>query len=107
MASNISFVEYIAEQLHSAGEITYRKMFGEYGLYLNGKFFAVICDDRFFIKITEGGRNIAPDLKESPPYDGAKNYFLIDDIDNRDFLVKLAVVTCENLPEPKPKKRRK
>ena len=52
MASKIEFVEYIADQLKSAGVITYRKMFGEYGFYCDGKFFAVVCDDQLFIKIT-------------------------------------------------------
>ena len=60
MASNLEFVEYVAEQLSEAGEITYRKMFGEYGMYLDGKIFAVICDDQLFIKVTEAGRKIAP-----------------------------------------------
>ena len=36
MASDISFVEFIVEQIENAGEITYKKMFGEYGLYSDG-----------------------------------------------------------------------
>ena len=44
---------YIAEQFGGAGEITYKKMFGEYGLYCGGKFFAMVCDDRLFVKITD------------------------------------------------------
>ena len=30
MASKMEFVEYVADQLREAGNITYRKMFGEY-----------------------------------------------------------------------------
>ncbi len=56
MASKIEFVEFMADQLREAGTITYKKMFGEYGLYCNGKIFAVICDDQFYIKITEAGQ---------------------------------------------------
>lgn len=37
MASKPEFVEFVADQLRDAGIITYRKMFGEYGLYCNGK----------------------------------------------------------------------
>ena len=55
MASNPDFVEYVAEQLRDAGTIRSRKMFGEYGLYCNGVFFAVICEDQLFIKITPQG----------------------------------------------------
>ncbi len=107
MASKIEFVEYIAEQLREAGTITYKKMFGEYGIYCNGKIFAVICDDQFYIKITEAGKEICPDLPEQPPYKGAKNYLLVEDVENREILTKLVMATCAELPEPKPKKRKK
>jgi TfoX/Sxy family transcriptional regulator of competence genes len=104
MASRPEFVQYVTEQLQEAGAITYRKMFGEYGLYCDGKIFALICDDQLFIKITEAGKKICPDLEEAPPYEGAKPYFLIDDIDNRELLTEIVVETCKELPLPKPKK---
>ena len=37
MASNPDFVEYIRGQLSGAGEITCKKMFGDYGVYCDGK----------------------------------------------------------------------
>ena len=51
MASHQDFVDYVAEQLREAGAIRSRKMFGEYGVYCDGIFFAVICDDRLFISL--------------------------------------------------------
>ena len=53
MASHQDFVDYVAEQLREAGAIRSRKMFGEYGLFCDGVFFAVICDDQLFVKITQ------------------------------------------------------
>lgn len=50
MASSPEFVQYVADQLSAAGTITYRKMFGEYALYCNGKIFALICDDQLLLK---------------------------------------------------------
>ena len=47
MASHPDFVNYVVEQLREAGSIRSRKMFGEYGLYCDDIFFAVICDDQF------------------------------------------------------------
>ncbi len=105
MASKIEFVEFIVDQLREAGDITYKKMFGEYGLYCNGKIFAVICKDQFYIKVTQAGRKLCPDLSEAPPYEGAKNYFLVEDVDNREMLTALVTATYGELPEPKPKKR--
>ena len=37
MASSPELVQYIADQLSPCGTITFKKMFGEYGLYLNEK----------------------------------------------------------------------
>ena len=107
MASNLEFVQYIADQLKGAGEITYRKMFGEYGMYLDGKIFALICDNQLFMKITEAGKKLRPELEEAPPYEGAKNYLLVEDIDDREALMELAAATCAALPAPKPKKPKK
>lgn len=107
MSSKLEFVEFVAEQCHGAGEITYKKMFGEYGLYCNGKIFALICDDEFFVKITAPVKEKYPELPEKPPYDGAKNYFLIEDVDNAEYFTELVTMTCAALPEPKPKKPKK
>lgn len=101
MASRPEFVQYVADQLEGAGSITYRKMFGEYGMYCDGKIFALICDDQLFIKITEAGKKAAPHLEIAPPYEGAKPYFLIEDIDDREFLTEFVAETCKELSLPK------
>lgn len=107
MASSKEFAEYVAEQLSGAGRITYRKMFGEYGVYCDGKFFALICDDRLLIKITDEVKKKYPNIKEAPPYDGAKNYFLIEEIDDREFLTDISLITFESLPEKNLKPQKK
>lgn len=106
MASKPEFVQYIAEQLRDAGCITYRKMFGEYGMYCDGKLFALICDNQLFVKITDAGRRLCPQLREEAPYEGAKNYFFVEDVENRNLLASLAKITCAVLPERKPKEER-
>ena len=106
MASRLEYVQYVAEQLSGAGEITYKKMFGEYGLYCDGKIFANVSDDQLFVKITEAGRRLFPGLPEAPPYPGAKNCFLIENVDDRDFLTALTLTTCQAQPEAKTKRRK-
>lgn len=44
-------------------------------------------------------------MSEAPSYKGAKNYLLVEDVDDWELLTKLVKVTCEQLPEPNPKKR--
>ena len=105
MASNPDFVQYIADQCAEAGEIVTRKMFGDYGIYCNGKIFGLICDNRFYLKPTEAGKALLRKLELRPPYEGAKDYFYIEDVDDREYLVRLVRATCKALPEPNPKKK--
>jgi TfoX/Sxy family transcriptional regulator of competence genes len=106
MSTDISFVEFIVDQLEEAGEITYRKMFGEFALYCNGKVVALICNEQLYVKPTDAGRTfIGEDVVETPPYRGATLYFLIEDnIESRDWLSELIRLTYKELPEPKAKK---
>ena len=106
MASHPDFVNYMAEQLREAGAIRSRKMFGEYGLYCDDVFFAVICDDQLFIKVTPAGEAAFPHLPKAPPYEGAKDSFLVEDVDDRDTMTALTRITCLAL-QNQPKKRRK
>lgn len=105
MASNLGFVEYVCEQLGGAGEIAYRKMMGDYCIYCNGKVIGDICDDRFLLKPTGAGLALYPNCVLQPPYDGAKPYILVEDVDDKEFLEKLVTATSAELTAPKPKKR--
>jgi TfoX/Sxy family transcriptional regulator of competence genes len=108
MASDPGFVEFIANQIETAGVVSYRKMFGEYALYCNGKVVALICDNRLYVKKTAAGRSFIGHPVEAPPYKGAKPSFLIDDqIENREWLTQLIQLTEHELPPPKPKKKKK
>lgn len=108
MASDKEFVEFVVEQVQGAGSITYLKMFGEYGIYCNGKIVALICDNKLFIKPTDTGRAFIGHVTEAPPYPGAKNSFLIEDkIEDSDWLSELIKITEKELPIPKPKRKSK
>ena len=103
MASNTDLVQYIADQCADAGEITVRKMFGDYGIYCDGKIFGLICDDCFYVKPTEAVRPLLRVVDMRPPYEGAKDYYFIADVDDRDYLSQIVSETCRALPEPKPR----
>lgn len=108
MASDQEFVDFVIDQIENAGEITTKKMFGEYGIYADGKLFALICDNKLFVKPTKSGREFIGDVVESPPYEGAKPSFLIEEkIEDREWISELIRVTVKDLPMPKPKKRKK
>ena len=105
MASNIQFIEFIIAQIQNVGEITAKKMFGEYALYADGKIFALVCDNKLYIKPTTSGRAFIENVVESPPYQGAKPSLLIEEkVEDSKWLSELIRITIQELPEPKPKK---
>ena len=108
MASDLSFVEFVVDQVDEDCAVTHKRMFGEFGLFSDGKMFAVICDNQLFVKPTESGRAFIGKVVEAPPYPGAKLSLLIgDQIEDAGWLSELVRITTRELPAPKPKKRKK
>ena len=105
MASDINFMEHIADQAGLGRALSWRKMFGEYALYLDGRVVALVCGNQLFMKPTEGGRQVLGHVDEHPAYPGGKPWFRIgEDLDDRTLLRRLFVVTAAEVPLPKPKK---
>ena len=105
MASDLSFAEYVRDQVSGAGQVSVRKMFGEYAVYCDGKVVALICDNQLFVKPTARGRDSLASVTEAPPYPGARPHFLIgDELDDRPAMTNLIRLTTAELPLPKPKK---
>ncbi|HTN18027.1 MAG TPA: TfoX/Sxy family protein [Chitinophagaceae bacterium] len=105
MATDQQFVDFLLGQIEQAGEISAKKMFGEYGIYADGKIFGLICDNKLFLKPTVAGRAFIGEPQEAPAYPGAKPSFLIEEkIEDRKWLSELIRITVKELPAPKPKK---
>lgn len=108
MASDPSFVTYVLDQLREAGDVTAKKMFGEYGLYLGGKMVALVCDDRLYVKPTEPGLAFVGAAPAGIPYPNAKPHFEVTEkLEDRAWLGELFGLTAAALPMPKPKKPRR
>ncbi len=106
MASDLHTVLYICDQLALGERLTYKKMFGEYGLYLDGKVVAFVCDDQLFLKPTQAGRQFLGAVQLAAPYPGAKDYFLLDaELEDPERLRTALAVTAEAIPA-KPKRPR-
>ena len=104
MASRIEFVNYIVDQLSILGDVSYRPMMGEYLIYVKGKYVVGICDDKMYLKPTKKVEALLKEIVMEPMYDGAKPSFLINDVDDREYLIEIVRVTYEELPIPKKKK---
>ena len=108
MASSIDTVQYILDQAGLGRRLAFKKMFGEYALYLDGRIIALVCDDQLFLKPTLEGKAYLGSVSEAPPYPSAKNYFLLAaELDDPDRLSEALRATALALPDPKPKPKKR
>jgi len=77
MSSSQRNVDFILEQIAGAGTVSARRMFGEWGLYCDGRLVALVCDDRLFVKPTEAGREFLGEVELAQPYPQAKPWYLV------------------------------
>ena len=108
MATQQGTADYVIEQMSAAGAVSARKMFGEYGVYCDGRLVALICDDQLIVKPTPAGRALLQEVREASPYPGATPYLLIDGglWDDADWLASLIRATTAEVPLPVKKKRK-
>ncbi len=104
MATSLDFINYVCEQLNGIGNITYKKMFGEYMIYLNNKPVIIVCDNVAFVKKLDIITEMMQNADVGFPYKGAKEHYVLD-IDNADFCKKVITRIEEVTPIPKSKKK--
>ena len=104
MATNKEYLNFILDQLSGLDSITVKQMMGEYIFYHNGKISAYLCDNRLLVKPVPSAIKMLPDAKMEPPYDGAKDMLLVENVDDRDFLTELFKAMYDELPMPRKKK---
>ena len=106
MASSKEYLHFILEQLSTLDDVSYRPMMGEYILYYRGKIVGGIYDDRLLVKKTKSALEYMPAAVCDFPYEGAKEMLLVEEVDNKEFLTKLVEAMYDELPSPKPRRRK-
>ena len=106
MGTTIDFIEYICDQIAGVGEIRYKKMFGEYMVYVNGKPILLVCDNAVFVKVLPCLDETMREADRGFPYDGAKEHYVLD-IDDAKSSTEVIAILEPVTPLPKPKKKSK
>ena len=104
MATSKEYLAFILDGLSEVEGITHRMMMGEYIIYMSGRITAYLCDDRLLVKKVPSAEKLIPNAVCEPPYEGAKDMLLVDNVDDRAFLKTLFEAIYPELPEPKKKK---
>lgn len=104
MATSKEYMEYVCEQLRDIDGVTYKKMFGEYMVYVHEKPVLLVCDNTVLVKEVPELAELMRDAPEGYPYDGAKLHYLLD-IEDRE-LTSRVIAILEPIT-PLPRRRRK
>lgn len=97
MTTTKRYKDYVLEQLDLLNNITCKPMMGGYLIYYNSILFGgLYVGDRFLIKMVDSNKKY--NLKEEKPYESAKRMmYLIEDLDNKEFLKNIVIDTCKDL----------
>ena len=104
--ANRELAEYAADQLSGLDGIRYIPMMGGYIFYINNRIFGGIYEPGVMVKITEASRRAMPDAEPMPPYEGAKDMLPVTILDDREAFSRMVCEMYDELPEPKPRKRK-
>ena len=94
MASSKDYLTYVLELLREIKGISYKKMMGEFILYMDDIIFGGIYDNRFLVKKTKSIEQF--ELKEQIPYPGGKPMLLVDS-ENTDEIKDLVNIIVNEL----------
>lgn len=104
MSTSPASIDHILDTL-SDQPLTFKKMFGEYALYLNGIVVAFVCDDTLFIKPTPSALALLPEAPRGPAYPGSKDYIIgAEALDDPDLCIRALRAVASDAPAPKPRK---
>jgi TfoX/Sxy family transcriptional regulator of competence genes len=104
MATTLDYVKYVCEQIENSGAVRFKKMFGEYMVYVNEKPILLVCDNTVFVKILPRIDTLMASAERGFPYEGAKEHYVLD-IDNAELACEIVAALLPVTLPPKPRKK--
>jgi len=105
MATSVEYIQFVCDQIYGSGEVRYRKMFGEYMVYVNDKPVFLVCDETVYIKKLEELSDIMKNAECGIPYEGSKEHYVLD-IEDRDLSLQVVSILEPITPVPKPRNKK-
>lgn len=79
MATTRETADFLLAKLGHAGRFEARPMFGEFGLYADGRIVGLICDNQLYVKILPASAGLASVCDQDAPYPGAKPHYVVEE----------------------------
>lgn len=105
MATTKEYIEFVCDQIRDTGDVRYRKMFGEYMVYVDDRPVLLVCDSIVYVKMFPELAELMKDADKGIPYEGSKEHYILD-IDDRDLSADVIAILKELTPIPTPKKKK-
>ena len=103
MSTTAEYIEFVCEQARGAWDVRYKKMFGEYMVYINAKPVLLVCDNCVYVKKLTQLENFMANAECGIPYNGAKEHYILD-IENTELCDSVIEILEQITPLPKKKK---
>lgn len=106
MACDIDFIDFVCSQLDGIGIVRYRKMFGDYCIYVNEKPVVLCCDNIAYVSKHPAIDDLMADAECGFPYEGSKEKYILD-IEHGSEARRIVSILEGVTPFPKPKKSKR
>lgn len=106
MATSVEYINYVCERIAGEYSVRYKKMFGEYMVYVNDKPILLVCDNTVYVKRLPQLDELMSTADVGVPYGGAKEHYILD-IDNGELVESVTGVLEAITPVPKKSIRQK
>ena len=107
MATSREYALFVENLFRGVEGFSMKRMFGEYGIYLQGRVLGFLCDEQILLQDTPTARKLLPDAERKELFPGSKLFIIFSDEGNHHLLQSVAQAMWEELPVPKPRKSRK
>lgn len=104
MATSLDFVQYVADRLADFGAVRYRKLFGEYLIWLDERPILMACDNTVYVKMLPELDPLMQGAERGCPYDGAKEHWIVDP-DDETLWSRLIPILIATVPPSKAKRK--
>jgi TfoX/Sxy family transcriptional regulator of competence genes len=100
------YIEFLFDQIDNKFNKRYRKMFGEYMMYINDKPVLLICENTVYVKELDCIKDLISEDNKGFPYNGAKEHYIID-VEDKELLNKVIEILEKVIPIPIKKNKKK
>lgn len=102
MATSQEYIDFVCSMISNEYTVRYKKMFGEYMVYVNDKPVLLVCNNSVFVKQLNEVKDFLQSAEEGIPYKGSKPHYIMD-MENKELVDSVIRILKEVTPVPKKK----